>query len=245
MYKRRVAEVMLDACLVSVAYYSAYRLRFDGDAIQLYFWNFLQSLPIVLAVQMIAFFIVGVYRGVWRLFGLMDAVVVAKGVVAGTVAVELTLLYLFRFQNYSRGVFIIYAALLMLVVTGSRASFRLISEFVRRRRQTGERLLIYGAGHMGSVAVRELMANSDSPYRMLGFIDDDQIKRGSRVQGYPVLSGYAGLVSLVEGGAVDRVIISARNIHGSRVQELETLCAMHGVALSRLSFHLENLVAVS
>jgi UDP-GlcNAc:undecaprenyl-phosphate GlcNAc-1-phosphate transferase len=175
----------------------------------------------------------------------MDAVVVAKGVVAGTVAVELTLLYLFRFQNYSRGVFIIYAALLMLVVTGSRASFRLISEFVRRRRHVGERLLIYGAGHMGSLAVRGMMASSNGPYRMLGFIDDDPTKRGSRVQGYPVLSGYAGLVSLVEGGAVDRVIISAQSIHGRRVQELETLCATHGVALSRLSFHLENLVAVS
>jgi len=245
MYKRRVAEVVLDACLVTVSYYSAYRLRFDGDAIQLYFWNFLQSLPIVLAVQMIAFFVVGVYRGVWRLFGLMDAVVVAKGVVAGTVAVELTLLYLFRFQNYSRGVFIIHAALLMLVVTGSRASFRLISEFVRRRRQVGERLLIYGAGRMGALAVRELMTNASSPYRMLGFIDDDETKRGSRVEGYPVLSAYAGLVSLVEGGAVDRVIISSRTIEGGRVQELETLCAVHAVALSRLSFHLENLVAVS
>jgi len=245
MHKRRVAEVMLDACLVTVSYYSAYRLRFDGEAIQLYFWNFLQSLPIVLATQMIAFFVVGVYRGVWRHFGLMDAVVVAKGVVAGTVAVELTLLYLFRFQNYSRGVFIIYAALLMLVVTGSRASFRLISEFVRRRRQTGERLLIYGAGHAGSLAVRELMANPATPYRMLGFIDDDPTKRGSRIQGYQVLGGYAGLVSLVEEGAVDRVIISALSIRGTRVEELESLCAMHGVALSRLSFHLENLIAVS
>ncbi len=245
MYKRRVAEVVLDACLVSVSYYSAYRLRFDGDAIQLYFRNFLQSLPIVLGAQMVAFFIVGVYRGVWRQFGLMDAVVVAKGVMAGTVAIELVLLYLFRFQDYSRGVFIIYGALLMLVVTGSRASFRLMSEFVRRRRQTGQRLVIYGAGHTGSLAVRELMANAINPYRMLGFIDDDPTKRGVRLQGYQVLSGYDGLVSLIEGGAVDRVIISTRAIHPVRVQELEALCARHGVTLSRLSFHLENLVAVS
>ncbi len=245
MYKRRVAEVLLDACLVSVSYYSAYRLRFDGEAIQMYFGSFLASLPILLGIQMVAFFIVGVYRGVWRHFGLMDGVVVAKGVVFGTVGVELSLLYLFRFENYSRGVFVIYAALLMLVVTGSRASFRLMSEFVRRRRETGQRLLIYGAGDGGSVAVRELMGNEANPYRMLGFIDDDPAKRGSRVQGYPVLSGYSGLISLVEGGAVDRVIISTRAIAPARVQELEELCSRHGVALSRLSFHLENLVAVS
>ena len=245
MYKRRVAEVVLDACLVTVRTTRRTGCASTATPSSCTSAKFLQSLPIVLAVQMIAFFVVGVYRGVWRLFGLMDAVVVAKGVVAGTVAVELALLYLFRFQNYSRGVFIIYAALLMLVVTGSRASFRLISEFVRRRRQVGERLLIYGAGRMGALAVRELMTNASSPYRMLGFIDDDETKRGSRVEGYPVLSAYAGLVSLVEGGAVDRVIISSRTIEGGRVQELETLCATHAVALSRLSFHLENLVAVS
>ena len=245
MYKRRVAEVLLDACLVTVSYYSAYRLRFDGDAIQLYFGNFLASLPIVLGIQMVAFFVVGVYRGVWRHFGLMDGVVVGKGVVAGTVAIELALLYLFRFENYSRGVFIIYAAVLMLVVTGSRASFRLMGEFVRRRRETGQRLLIYGAGDGGSIAVRELMGNAVNQYRMLGFIDDDPGKRGSRVQGYPVLSGYSGLVSLVEGGAVDRIVLSTRAIVPARVQELEALCAKHGVALSRLSFHLEQLVAVS
>ena len=245
MYKRRIAEVLLDAALVTVSYYSAYRLRFDGSVIQLYFASFLASLPILLGVQMVAFFVVGVYRGVWRHFGLMDAVVVAKGVVLGTVAVELALLYLFRFENYSRGVFIIYAALLMLVVTGSRASFRLMSEFVRRRRESGQRLLIYGAGDGGSIAVRELMGNAASQYRMLGFIDDDPAKRGSRVQGYPVLSGYGGLISLIEGGAVDRVIISTRAIAPARVQELEDVCSRCGVALSRLSFHLENLVAVS
>jgi FlaA1/EpsC-like NDP-sugar epimerase len=142
-------------------------------------------------------------------------------------------------------VFIIYAAVLMLVVTGSRASFRLMSEFVRRRRETGQRLLIYGAGDGGSIAVRELMGNAVNQYRMLGFIDDDPGKRGSRVQGYPVLSGYSGLVSLVEGGAVDRIVLSTRAIVPARVQELEALCAKHGVALSRLSFHLEQLVAVS
>jgi UDP-GlcNAc:undecaprenyl-phosphate GlcNAc-1-phosphate transferase len=82
MYKRRVAEVMLDVCLVSLSYYAAYRLRFDGDQLPLYFDSFLRSLPVALGVQMVAFFVVGVYRGVWRLFGLMDGVVAAKGVAA-------------------------------------------------------------------------------------------------------------------------------------------------------------------
>jgi UDP-GlcNAc:undecaprenyl-phosphate GlcNAc-1-phosphate transferase len=245
MHKRRVAEVILDVSLVSLAYYAAYRVRFDNQAVRVYLPVFLQSLPIVLGVQMVAFFIVGVYRGVWRLFGLMDGVAIAKGVAMGTVGIVLALLYLFRFENYSRGVFIIYATLLMLMVSGSRASFRLINEFVRRRRAGSERLMIYGAGQGGSVAVRELLGNPTGDYRMLGFIDDDETKRGSRVQGYPVLSDYDGLVALIDGGAVDRVIISTHSIPLSRVRELQTLCADRGVALSRLDFRLEHLVAVS
>lgn len=245
MYKRRVAEVILDVCLVSVAYYLAYRVRFDDEAVQTYLPNFIDSLPIVLGVQMVAFFIVGVYRGVWRLFGMMDAVVMAKGVALGSVGIVLALLYLFRFTNYSRGVFIIYAALLLLMQVGSRASFRLISEFARRRRGSGDRLLIYGAGEGGAIAMRELLGNPDHHYRMLGFVDDDEQKRGSRIHGYPVLSGYEGLIFLIEGGAVDRVVISTRRIPLARVRDLEALCAEKGIALSRLDFRLEHLVAVS
>jgi UDP-GlcNAc:undecaprenyl-phosphate GlcNAc-1-phosphate transferase len=245
MYKRRIAEVILDVTLVSLAYYAAYRLRFDDSTFSAYMQPFLRSLPIVIAIQMVASFVVGVYRGVWRLFSLMDAVVMAKGVALGTAGIVLTLLLLFRFDNYSRGVFVIYAALLLLIQLGSRASFRLMSEFVHRRRGDGDRLLIYGAGGGGAIAVRELLQNRDHPYRMLGFIDDDHAKRGVRIQGYPVLSGYDGLMSLIEGGAVERVVISTRKIPLTRVRELEQLCAERGVALSRIDFKLEHLVAVS
>jgi UDP-GlcNAc:undecaprenyl-phosphate GlcNAc-1-phosphate transferase len=243
MYKRRVAEILLDLCLIPIAYYSAYRLRFEGPLFAANYPQFIESLPVVLACQIVALFAVGGYRGsTWRHFGMMDAVVAAKGIVAGTVAVELALLYLFRFESYSRTVFIIHAATLMLLYTGSRASFRLISEFVRRRRNTGQRLLIYGAGEAGSIAVRELMGHPGQ-YRMLGFIDDDESKRGSRVQGYPVLSAYSGIQPLIERGAVDRIVISTRAIPLSRVRELERYCAAGGVALSRLNLQMEDLVA--
>src|SRR4051812_7594474 len=81
MYKRRVAEVLLDFCLVTIAYYGAYKLRFeDPEDFMKNFAIFSRLLPLVLATQLIAFFIVGVYRGMWRYFGMMDTVVVAKGV---------------------------------------------------------------------------------------------------------------------------------------------------------------------
>jgi UDP-GlcNAc:undecaprenyl-phosphate GlcNAc-1-phosphate transferase len=242
MYKRRVAEVILDVCIVSIAYYSAYRLRFEGPDFSSYFRNFLESLPVVLGVQMIVLFAVGVYRGVWRHFSLMDAVVFSKAVLLGTLTSVFLLVYLYRFENYSRGVFVIYAALLLLLLGGSRASFRLIGEFAQRRRHEGRRLIIFGAGE-GVSTVRQLLAHSDEPYRLLGFVDDDPGLARRRVQGYPVLGDYSSLVSLIANGAVDSVVISSALIDVNRLEELQALCAEHQVSLARVHFQLDQLVA--
>jgi polysaccharide biosynthesis protein EpsC len=130
----------------------------------------------------------------------------------------------------------------MLALTGSRASFRLIGEFARRRRH-GTRLVIYGAGQGGAVVIRELLSDEHRDLRLLGYIDDDPAKQRLRLHGFPVLGGYDTLEVLARERAIDSVIVSARDMPGARLQELETLCAANGVALSRLHFRLEQLVA--
>jgi len=82
-------------------------------------------------------------------------------------------------------------------------------------------------------------------FRMLGFIDDDPTKRGMRIQGYTVLGDYRTLLSLIEDGSVDRIVISTRSIRAGQLRDIESVCAQHGVALSRLHLQLEPLVAVS
>ena len=242
MYKRRVAEVILDVCIVTIAYYSAYRLRFEGPEFATFFPSFLESLPIVVGVQTVALFAVGAYRGVWRHFSLMDGVVFSKAVLFGTLSSVFFVVYLYRFENYSRGVFVIYGALLLLLLGGSRASFRLISEFAQRRRHEGQRLIIYGAGD-GAATVRELLARAPDNYRLLGFVDDDPNLARRRVQGYPVLGDYTSLVSLIANGAVDSVVISTALIDVTRLEELQALCGVHQVSLARVHFKLDQLVA--
>ena len=242
MYKKQVAEVLLDLCLVTIAYYSAYRLRFERDDFGVGFTTFYRTLPLVLPAQMLALFAVGFYRGVWRYFGLMDTVVIAKGVVLGTGAVMVVMPLLTGVDSYSRTVFIIYLVLLATLLVASRVSFRLIGEFLQRNRKTARRVVVYGAGGGGALVVRELTAAEETPYRILGFADDDARKQRMRVQGYPVIGGYESLRSLVASGAVDLVVISARLIDVDRLRALEALCGDHGVALSRLRVGLEPIV---
>ena len=244
VYRRRIAEVFLDLCLVAIAYYSAYRLRFGGAEFGRYFPQFLQSLPLVLGVQLVSLFSVGGYRGVWQYFGLMDGVTFAKGVGLGTLINVTLLVYAYRFQQYSSGVFVIYAALLLLLLAGSRASFRLMSEFAARRNQQGLRVVIYGAGDVAASAVRDILGRRDGGCRMLGFIVEDSSLERAEMQGYPVLGSYPALLRLVNEGGVDLVVLT-QSIDLERLEELRTQCADRHVSLERLHFALDPLIAAS
>jgi UDP-GlcNAc:undecaprenyl-phosphate GlcNAc-1-phosphate transferase len=242
MYKRRVAEVLLDFALVVMCYYSAYRMRFE-DPVEFMqnFPMFSQSLPVMVASQMVAFFVVGVYRGVWRHFGMMDTLVIARGVFLGAVSALVVILGAYRFFAYSRTVFAIYGVLLLMAMTLSRASFRLVGEFVQRQRQSGRRVAIYGAGDAAGLVIREVVSG-DQDVRIAGFIDDDPRKVGSRVMGYPVLGGYSALTVLINAASVDAVVISARSLPAERLNNLEVLCSSNHVELSRLRVKFESLV---
>jgi UDP-GlcNAc:undecaprenyl-phosphate GlcNAc-1-phosphate transferase len=244
MYKRRVAEVLLDVCLVTIAYYGAWRLRFEDVEFVAYSPRLLESLPIALSVQLVSLFVFGAYRGAWRYFGLMDGVAFAKAVGAGTMSLIAIVVFMYRFEHYSRGVFIIYAALLLLLLSGSRASFRLIGEFVRRRR-TGARLIIYGAGAGGSLLFRELLERAHGEYHMVGFIDDDPATHALRLHGYAVLGGEARLLQLIENGGVDVVVIGSQTLVRDRLARIEQACRDRQVHLRRLSLRIETLVSQS
>ena len=243
MHKRRVAEVLLDFCLVCLCYYAAYRLRFeDPEEFMKNFQMFTNSLPIVVTAQLAAFFVVGVYRGAWRHFGLADTLTVARAVFFGTCAAVLTILFIPYFLTYSRTAFAVYAVLLAVAVTVSRASFRLVGEFMQRQRQSGRRIAIYGAGDAAGLVLRELLASKAESVRIVGFIDDDPRKAGVRVMGYAVLGGYSALSVLIKAASVDAVVISARSIPPERLHNLQVLCAAESVGLTRLRVTLEALV---
>jgi len=241
VFKSHVIEVMLDLALVSIAYYTSYRLRFEGVDFDRNFSVFYRTLPLVLSVQMIALFAVGTYQGVWRYFGLMDTVGIAKGVVLGTAAAVPIVLYVFEFQQYSRTVFIIDALLLSALLTASRVSFRLIGELLHRNRSGAQRVVVYGAGDGGAMVVREF-ANTDKAPQMVGFIDDDPRKQRVRVQGYPVLGPFETLVELIENGDVEMVVIATQLSDPARVERLQLLCTDHRVSLTRLLFKLDRVV---
>jgi len=168
--------------------------------------------------------------------------VVAIGALSGSAVALVAILASTRFISYSRTVFAIDFVLVVGLVIMSRASFRLIGEFVIRRRHGAERVVIYGAGDGGALAVRELLGRRDRAVRVLGFVDDNPRTHGSRVVGYRVLGGQEALRGLVWSAGLDAIVISSRAIPDERIAPLARLCAERRVTISRLLVGLENVL---
>jgi UDP-GlcNAc:undecaprenyl-phosphate GlcNAc-1-phosphate transferase len=227
-YRRRLFEVLLDFVLVSVAYYAAYLLRFEGQiGGNLDF--FLRSLPILVACQVFAFYIMGVYRGVWERTGVRDLIVYVKAISIGTVMPMLFFLFLVRFQSFSRAVFVIYWGLMLILVSISRLSFRLLDEGLRIPSRKGERTLIYGAGLGGQLALREIGNNHGLGLQAIGFLDDNSRLHGMKIQGYPVLGGKEDVEKIIQKHDIKKIIVSFKENGEERARDIRALCLRNGM----------------
>jgi UDP-GlcNAc:undecaprenyl-phosphate GlcNAc-1-phosphate transferase len=219
-YRRRLFEVLLDLVLITVAYYTAYLLRFEGNP-GLNFDFFLKSLPIVIACQILFFFLFGVYRGIWENTSLRDLITYGKAITAGTIAPILVLLFIYRFYSFSRAVFVIYWGLMLMLVSVTRLSFRLLDEGVRRGRQKGKPVLVYGAGLGGQMLLKEIETNKTLNLAIEGFMDDNRDIQRKRVRGYPVLGGINDLEKILAAHPIKEIIISFRENSSDKKRELK------------------------
>lgn len=226
-YRRRLFEVLLDFVLICAAYYTAYLLRFEGaPGANLNF--FLKSLPILIACQLLAFYVFGVYRGVWESTGIRDLLSYLEGITAGTVGTILILLFMYRFQSFSRAVFVIYWGLMVILVSLSRLSFRLMDEGIRNGNPGGRRTLIYGAGIGGQMVLREIETNRELDLHIVGFVDDNIRLRGRKVKGYPVMGAGKDLEKLIREHDVKELIISFKVNGEEKKREIRELCRQEG-----------------
>ena len=71
-FRWHAAEVLLDLVLITVCYYVAYRLRFEGEGLDNFLPYFTASLPVVLGCKLAALYASGLYQRSWDTFGLRD-----------------------------------------------------------------------------------------------------------------------------------------------------------------------------
>ena len=240
-YKRQLLMVGLDFCLIAFSYYLSYRLRFHSEDFLFYFKVFLHSLPAVIACKFVAFFATGIYRGIWRYMSTTDVFTYLKASAFATLLSVAAVTYIYRFQDFSKGIFLIDWLLTTGLLLGTRGSFRISADTMSRKTLAGETVLIYGAGRGGEILLREILNNRKHNIKPVGFIDDDTLKIGKKLQGYPILGTFQEAASLLKKYNVSGMLISFSNEDTKNLDAIKDFCRKNNLFLKRFSIGLKEI----
>lgn len=241
-YKRRIFEVLLDVVLIILCYWSAYAIKFGALSESAAWKLFLRTLPVLVFVKMATFLVMGVYRGLWRYTSIDDLIVFVKAVVLSSIASVLVVLFAFRFEGFSRTVFLLDGLLMFMFLAGSRLAFRLFRQLLPAANgRDGTRVLIYGAGDGGELLLREILNNRDLNYSPVGFLDDDPAKSGKVIHGLKVLAANGDLTAVCKQYEVDELLISSSKMSEERVQEIVLRCNEEEITVRRMRITIEEL----
>jgi UDP-GlcNAc:undecaprenyl-phosphate GlcNAc-1-phosphate transferase len=236
-FRWHAGEVLLDLVLITVCYYGAYRLRFDGESLDDFLPYFTATLPVVLGCKLASLYASGLYQRSWDTFGLRDLTAVFRGVGFGALLTVAASYYLYRGEGSSRVVFMLDAMLLSGAIVATRASFRTMNLVAATRNKKSRRVLVYGAGAYGRLLVRELRANAAWRMNPVGFMDDDPMKARRWIVGVPVHGTIDQLENVMRTYSVDEVLLSSPSINGSVEYRIREVCGQMQRPVRRL--HME------
>ena len=245
-FRRRLLEIFLDFTLISVTYYLAFLTYYGFFMNEVRMEVVLRTLPVVLAGTYISFFVFGVYRGVWRYIDFNDFLRFIKASIGSLVIVASSFFILnaFNFYLFPAGfapiIILLYALFLFLGLAVTRSTFRILNIFTyQQHNKPEERILIYGAGDTGEMALRWILMDPQIHYQPVGIIDNDPLMKGRQIHGIEVVGGIEELDRVIIENQICGVIIASKDRTSDIPAMISDICRQRGCWLKSLRLELE------
>ena len=207
---KAVVGMIADLLLVGGAFVVATHLRHGGAPPPEVSRLVMQALPALIVTKLGVFYAAGLYKGIWSHAGTPEglrlaaasagaSLLAAAGLWAGACAVPVALL-------------IIDWGATTGLVGGVRFGFRALRQSVvthQSHQASGRRVLLYGSGAAGMLALRSLRRWPEGDFTVVGLLDENEQRHGHRTQGVEVLGGVSDLPELCRAREVDLVVVPA------------------------------------
>ncbi|MEW6077205.1 MAG: nucleoside-diphosphate sugar epimerase/dehydratase [Thermodesulfobacteriota bacterium] len=239
--------ILMDTVLISLAFYLSHQLRFDFNVPRFHAVPLWQTFPVILLIKLVVFYYSDFYRGMWRYTSVSDLIKIVKATVFSSLIIIGAVLFMNRFENIPRSVFLIDWLLTVLSVSAFRIIVRLYYEYnaggnvtvmarsflaalFRKGTPTEpKRLLIIGAGNCGEKILREIQADSRLGYVAVGFLDDNPAKVGMKIHGVTVLNAITFLNDVVAKEDVDEIVIAVPSATADQMRTIVRHCEESGI----------------
>ncbi len=235
---RRLGQVAADGCLVALAYYLAFVLRFDAGAPPRYEALLLDTVAFVVVIKVGIFASFGLYSKLWRFVDRADFESIVKAVVVSSfVLIGALFLLSPGAADPPRGVIALDFLLTLALIAGARF---LVRAAVERPRggplvaRADREVLIVGAGNGGQQVALELRRNPQLSSAVIGYVDDDPRKQGMLISGHRVHGATADLPRILDDSEPDEVVIAIPSAPGILRQRVVTACRARGIPVRTL-----------
>jgi UDP-GlcNAc:undecaprenyl-phosphate/decaprenyl-phosphate GlcNAc-1-phosphate transferase len=241
-YKRRIFELLFDFLLIGVSYYLAFWTRFGLNMTSTSMELYLISWPIALGIAFGSFYVLGIYRGLWRYVGVNDLIrYVIACALAGGIAWLVTGA-IFPGEPFTGNVFLLFSLFLLLGLAGSRTSFQVMDRIYTRQFSgvDKENVLLYGAGDAGEIALRWILRNPSIGYNVVGFVDEDPLKWGSKIHGVNIIGDAKIAEQMIMEKQVCGIIATTEGWKETQAgSKLVSACRTRGVWIRTLRLEFE------
>lgn len=224
---RYLTILSFDALFTIGSLYLAFLVRFDGQIPPEYARKLFIALPFLVVIRLGVNVALGLHRWSFRMSGLHEALRLTMATLSGSAGL-VALFYFLQRYGPPRSVIVLEFFLTTTAMAGFRFSPRLASGWFvdhRRTRAGGSRrTIIVGAGNAGDLLLRDLVRSDEHRYDVVGFVDDDNRKIGTRICGKPVLGRIEDLPGLAERHGVTEVLIAVPRLPAERIRKILRLC---------------------
>lgn len=226
-----------DLLLLAVSLWLSYAIRFDFKIPHLFLRQCIALLPLVLGIKIPSFYLLGLYRGMWRFTSFNDIVNVLLASLFSSALIISVILVENRFTGYSRSVFSLDCLLTFCLIAGHRAAIRFYYQQIGTGEDYGgllphrakKRLLLIGSDSATEKVLREIRENKRSPYVPVGLVADDPKKVGLKLHDIPVLGVLQDLKRQALRTHAQEILIATMQGDRQHMHAIVQACQMTGL----------------
>ena len=206
--------VLLDILTVLFSYGFALFLRFDFSFSRIvessvpYIEIYLRSMPLWCGATLTVFFLLRLYHSIWRQASVaeMKSIIFAYALLAPCYALIVWKMELELPKSYYIMGFLVNFCL----TTGCRFSFRILRYIAvtmsHTDRETGDRIMVIGAGSAGQMLIKELHNSDKLVSKVCCVIDDNPNKRGKQIEGVDIVGNRHDIVNMAKKYNISRIV---------------------------------------
>jgi hypothetical protein len=240
---KRIFVSLIDFVFIAVSFSLSYKLIHSINPRSVEALEFEQSLMIVASLQLLVFWVSGIYRETIKQMGIGNALRITGSVGYSILATALVLILLNTFPFVSGIQLLVLDFYFLLTFTlGIRIAYKALSYWFHKDKNYGEKVLIYGANENGNMILHKINNSTHSNLKVLGFLDDNPDLEGKLLNGYPIHGGHWKLSKILRSTNVDYIFICEEDIKPENFNRLKAQARQKNIKIKRLQIRLKNIL---